>query len=309
MFDVIPSTIRLPWVLQRHLEAASSHLLRPAGTPAVDFAGPAGEAALATPDSVSWRVFKNPIALYVGGVAAVILELAEPAVRSGVWDHTTFRSNPLRRLRRTGLAAMITVFGARSLAEPMIARIVQMHAKVTGHTRTGEAYTASDSKLLTWVHATAAYGFARAYHRYVEPLAPVELDAVFLEGTPAARLYGVPEPPASQRAVETLIDSMRGRLEHSDVIFQFLDIMRETQALPPALAWMQPSLVRAAVELIPDWIRKQLGLGDEYGLRRRDEWIVRAAAACANRIILRDSPASQSCLRLGLPISYLYCSR
>jgi hypothetical protein len=42
-----------------------------------DFLRPAGEAALVSPDSVSWRVFKNPLSLFIGGVAAVIMELAE----------------------------------------------------------------------------------------------------------------------------------------------------------------------------------------------------------------------------------------
>ena len=272
----------------------------------VDFATPAGEAALASPHSVSWRVFKNPIALFVGGVAAVILELAEPAVRSGVWDHSSFRSDPLSRLRRTGLAAMITVYGPRSLAEPMIARVVQKHSRVVGHTAGGELYAANDATLLTWVHATAAYGFARAYGRYVEPLSAHEMDAVYLEGAPAARLYGAPDPPTSLRAVEALFSFMRGRLERSDIIFRFLDIMRETPTLPAPVAWMQPLLVRAAVDIIPDWIRDRLGLGEEHGLRRLDGWVVGAAAAFANRIVLRDSPAAQSCLRLGLPIDHLY---
>jgi len=43
----------------------------------VDFLQPAGEPAYAGPDSVSWRVFKNPIALGVGGIAAVLLEFAD----------------------------------------------------------------------------------------------------------------------------------------------------------------------------------------------------------------------------------------
>jgi uncharacterized protein (DUF2236 family) len=65
---------------------------------------------------VSWRVFKNPLSLFIGGVSAVIMELAEPRVRTGIWEHTTFRVDPIRRLRRTGLAAMVTVYGARSTA-------------------------------------------------------------------------------------------------------------------------------------------------------------------------------------------------
>lgn len=52
------------------------------------------------------------MALLVGGIAAVILELAEPRVHTGVWEHSLFRSDPVRRLQRTGLAAMATVYGA-----------------------------------------------------------------------------------------------------------------------------------------------------------------------------------------------------
>ena len=306
MIDLIPSTIRLPWGLQRRLEAASSHLLHPAGGPTVDFSRPVGEAALVAADSVSWRVFKNPVALFVGGIAAVILELAEPAVRSGVWDHSTFRSDALSRLRRTGLAAMVTVYGPRSVAEPMIARIGQMHTRVAGTTPDGEAYSASDPRLLTWVHATAAYGFVQAYTRYVEPLGCSDTDALYAESAPVARLYGALDPPLSERAVQTLLSSMRGRLEPSPILFRFLDIMGGTQTLPSPLFWMQPLLMRAAVDIIPPWIRRRLGLTGHYGLRRRDAWVVHAAGAVANRIVLRDSPAAQSCLRLGLPITHLY---
>ena len=49
----------------------------------IDFANPPGAAAFTGPDSVSWRVFKNPIALSVGGVAAVLLEFADARIRSG----------------------------------------------------------------------------------------------------------------------------------------------------------------------------------------------------------------------------------
>src|SRR5882757_5838926 len=120
--------------LLNRLDKASRALLLPDGGPAVDFRHPAGEPALATPDSVSWRVFKNPVSLFVGGVTAVILELAEPRVRTGVWEHSGFRRDPLPRLKRTGLAAMVTVYGARSAAEAMIAGVRHMHERVAGDT-------------------------------------------------------------------------------------------------------------------------------------------------------------------------------
>jgi uncharacterized protein (DUF2236 family) len=300
------SIIRLPGSLQRWLDGAASALLNPQNGRAVDFARPPGEAALFPPDSLSWRIFKNPVALLVGGIAAVILELAEPGVRTGVWEHSSFRKDPIGRLQRTGLAAMVTVYGARSVAEPMIARVVRMHAKVAGETPAGVPYSAGDAQLLAWVQATAAFGFAEAYSRYVEPLSEEEFDALYREGAPVYQLYGALDAPRSDAQRRALFDSMRGRLEPSAVIFQFLEIMREAPAFPRPLLWMQPMLVRAAVELIPDWMRECLGLTESYGLNPREKWVVNLAGGLSNRIVLAESPAAQSCLRLGLPVTHLY---
>jgi uncharacterized protein (DUF2236 family) len=300
------SIIQLPWSLQRRIDAATTALLNPKNGRSIDFTRPLGEAALLPPDSVSWRICKNPLALFIGGVAAVILELAEPAVRTGVWEHSTFRINPIGRLQRTGLAAMATVYGARSVAEPMIAGVVRMHGKVVGHTSAGLRYSANDTQLLTWVQATAAFGFAEAYSRYVCALNGSEIDAVYREGAPASRLYGALGAPKSDRELRVLFTSMRGRLESSPVVFQFLRIMCETPAFSRPLLWMQRILVRAAVEIIPDWIRERLGLVEYYGLRRRERWILRLAGSLSDRIVLSESPAAQSCLRLGLPITHLY---
>jgi uncharacterized protein (DUF2236 family) len=300
------SIIRLPWSLQRRLDGAANALLHPRRGRTIDFARPQGEAALLAADSVSWRIFKNPIALLVGGMAAVILELAEPAVRTGIWEHSSFRTDPLGRLQRTGLAAMVTVYGARSVALPMIAGVVRMHAKVAGETPDGVPYSANEARLLTWVQATAAFGFAEAYSRYVDRLGETEFDAVYREGAPISKLYGAVDAPQSDAELQLLFDSMRGRLEPSAAVFQFLQIMRETPAVSSSLLWMQRILVRAAVEIIPEWTRQCLGLTDHYGLRPLDRWIVKLAGSMSDRIVLAESPAVQSCLRLGLPATHLY---
>jgi len=297
--------IRLPGGLQRRLDAAASAALYRTGARKIDFARPPGEEALLPPDSVSWRIFKNPIALLIGGMAAVILELAEPSVRTGIWEHSSFRKDPMGRLQRTGLAAMVTVYGARSIAEPMIAGVVRMHAKVAGETSAGLPYSANDGRLLTWVQATAGFGFAEAYSRYVDPLSQVDFNALHREGALASRLYGALAAPKSRAELQSLFDSMRGRLEPSPIVFEFLQFMREA-AFPAPLLWMQRMLVRAAVDIIPDWIRECLGLTASYGLRPREIWIIGLAAAASDRILLPESPAAQSCLRLGFPITYLY---
>lgn len=299
------SAIRLPGALQRYLNGTVDALLGGQSYQS-DFARPVREEALLPADSLSWRVLKNPIALFVGGTAAVILELAEPAVRAGVWEHSSFRKDPLSRLKRTGLAAMVSVYGARSVAEPMIARVVRLHASVQGTTAAGIRYSANDPRLLTWVHATAAFGFAAAYNQYVQPLSTQNLDDYYREGTPVSRLYGAVDTPRSDAEMQALLASMRSTLAPSPVIFAFLRIMRETAAFPGPLRWLQPMLLRAAVELVPAWLRTALGLSEHYGLRRHERRVVKWAGACADRIVLPTSPAVQSCLRLGLPMNYLY---
>jgi uncharacterized protein (DUF2236 family) len=299
------SAARLPKVLLRQLNASVDSLLsRPAGR--IDFSKPRGEPALISPESVSWRIFKNPIALFVGGTAAVILELADPGVRAGVWQHSSFRRNPFARLQRTGLAAMITIYGARAAAQAMIERVVRMHSSVHGIMPNGVRYDANDPRLLTWVHATASYGFASAYHSYVTPLHEAELGRLFTEGVPVARLYGADEPPESLADMHALLERAKPRLDASPIVFEFLCIMRSTPALPRSIRWMQTMLVRAAVDLVPDWIRDRLGLTHEHGLRTHERWLIRLAGSTSDKIVLQSSPAVQSCLRLGLPAAYLY---
>ena len=288
------------------LDAFARGLIQLADGPAVDFSQPAGEAALVPADSVSWRIFKNPVALFVGGVAAVLLELADPAVRTGVWEHSSFRGDPVTRLRRTGLAAMITVYGARSTAEAMIARVVLLHEKVKGQTPAGETYRASDAGLLTWVHATAGFGFSAAYCHYVRALSRGELDRFHEEGALAAGLYGALDAPLSQAGLEALFDAKRERLEASPIIFEFLAIMRHVQVFPAGFRPLQRLLIRAAVDLVPGWVRDRLGLTGRLGLRFWERPLVRLVGALADRVILRSGPAVQSCRRLGLPEDYLY---
>ncbi len=290
----------------QHAQASPRARARPARLPAIDFSMPRGEPALAAPDSVSWRVFKNPVALFVGGVTAVLLELAEPRVRSGVWDHTTFRTDPLPRMQRTGLAAMVTVYGARSTAEKMIAGVGRMHARVNGETPAGQTYQASDPELLDWVQATASFGFMEAYHAFVHPLSQADRDRFYAESAPAARLYGAVGSLRSEAELDAQFQAMAPKLERSEIVFEFLDIMRRTPALPGPLRLLQNSLIRASVELVPAWARETLGLDASYGLKSWEAPLIRWAGRTSDRLTLKSAPPAQACVRMGLPADYLY---
>jgi uncharacterized protein (DUF2236 family) len=299
------AVLPLPAPVHDKLDSVLRGFLTESG-PRFDFSSPSGEQALVGPDSVSWRIFKNQVALFIGGVAAVLLELGEPKVRDGVWHHTSFRTEPLKRLQRTGLAAMVTVYGAHSRAEAMIAGVVRAHDRITGVTSEGEPYHASDPALLDWVQATAGFGFMEAYHRYVRPLSQAEREALFREAAPAARLYGAVGAPASEADWARMLEGMRDRLTPSPIVFEFLDIMQRVDALPRIANPMQVALVKAAVAILPPWVRTRLGIGEEYHLSRRERIAVGLAAKAADRLLLKSSPPVQACRRLGLPDDYLY---
>jgi uncharacterized protein (DUF2236 family) len=286
--------------------AKAGKLSQEAVLPTVDFMRPAGEPALAAPESVSWRIFKNPVALYIGGIAAVLLELAEPRVRSGVWDHTTFRVDPIARMKRTGLAAMVTVYGARSVAEEMIKGITRMHARVRGETPDGRHYRALEPELMDWVQATASYGFLQAYHRFVAPLSATDRDRFYAEARTGARLYGAPGAPLSEAQQQDLFEEMLPQLEPSSIVFEFLTIMRRTRALPWALQPLQPLYLRAAVSLLPQPVLERLQLGDRHRLYGWQRQLIRRSGALADRIVLREAPPALACRRLGLTADYLY---
>ncbi len=299
------TALPLPGLLHDRLDRAATDLLGNSSLQ-IDFSQPTGEPALVPASSVSWIVFKNQISMFIGGIAAVLLEFAEPKVRDGVWQHSTFRDDALTRLQRTGLAAMVTVYGARSQAEAMIAGVVRRHGKVKGRTSGGEAYSANDQDLLDWVQATAGFGFMEAYHRFARPLSPAERDALFSEAQPAAKLYGAIGAPRSQAELDAFFASRRDRLEPSPIVEEFLSIMREVPALPGPARPLQGLLIKAAIDILPHWIRHRLELGPEWSLNRLERASVVLAARSADRLLLRSSPPVQACRRLGLADDYLY---
>lgn len=234
----------------------------------IDFTAPRGEPAYARPDSVHWRVYKNPVALALGGVCAVLLEFADPRIRSGVWDHSVFPKDPLGRGQRTAMAAQIGVFGPRSAADQVTARIGKLHARVKGETPTGQAYEASDPELANWVSATASYGFAMAYHRFVAPLTPEEIDRFFADAVTVGGLYGAPSPPTSLAAFYALCEAMTAGFEPHRINEEFLDIMRSGRAAPGIPRWLQSQMAAASISLLrprcgrsSPWVRSTICLG------------------------------------------------
>ena len=146
----------------------------------------------------------------------------------------------------------------------------------------------------------------QAYHAFVRPLSRAERDRFYAEAAPAARLYGAVGAPTSEAEQERQFQAMAPKLERSAIVFEFLDIMRRTAALPAPLRPLQNLFIRAGVELVPQDIRETLGLGDRYGLRSWERRLIALAGRAADRLVLTSAPPSQACVRMGLPADHLY---
>lgn len=275
---------------------------------AFDFANPAGEPSLIAPDSLQWRVFRNPIALGVGGVAAVLLEFADPRIRSGVWDHSVYKTDPVGRSKRTGVAAMAGVYGPASAARRLIGGVTRMHSRVGGTTPDGQAYRALDPDQLNWVHATAAYGFLTAYCRFVRPLDQTGRNRFFAEGRPVAELYGVTRLVESDADFTAMMAALLPGFEPHPINLEFLAIVQSGQAAPAVPRFLHRAMARGAVAILPPVVRERLQLDREWDLTRADSLALSAVGRLADLLPDRRSPAWQAAVRQGLPGDFAWMS-
>jgi uncharacterized protein (DUF2236 family) len=207
---------------------------------------------------------------FLGGGAAVLLQVAHPLVACGVVDHSGYDRNLWRRLVRTLQALYLISFGDRHEAEQAGAAVQAVHARVHGRTReqlgpfpTGTPYSATDPELMCWVHATLVYSSLAAYERFVEPLTPEERERYHAEMNLVARIFGAPGEalPGSYREFcayfegelrSDAITVTRPAREVADVIL--------AAPLPAPLRLLAPAHRLATARILPAELRREYGL-------------------------------------------------
>ena len=83
------------------------------------------------PDRPIRRVHADATML-VGGIRALLLQTLHPLAMAGVAQHSTYRTDPLGRLQRTGWFLGVTTFGTADEAELAVARVRRVHERVRG---------------------------------------------------------------------------------------------------------------------------------------------------------------------------------
>jgi len=227
----------------------------------VDFSQPVGEPGLYGPDSVVWQVHGDFTSMMCGGISALLLQMLHPSALAGVWDHSNFREDMLGRLRRTAQFISGTSFGSQEAAWTLIEKVKEIHERVSGVDNRGIPYRASDPALLTWVHVAEAHSFLSAHLRWRNPsLGADEQDRYYREAARVAEALGATDIPDSSRAVALYLQKMRPVLRCDERTREVTRVLLNAP-LPAGLgAPMGRLMMRAGIDLLPDWARGQLQL-------------------------------------------------
>jgi uncharacterized protein (DUF2236 family) len=206
------------------------------------------------PESACWTVHGDFTSMMVGGVCALLVQMLHPGALAGVWDHSNFRDDMSGRLKRTARFIAGTTYGDRAEAEALIARVLHIHAAVTGNLPDGTPYSAQDPHLLTWVHVTEVSSFLAAYMRYVDPaFPPADQDRYLAETAEVARRLGAACVPQTRAELAAYIAAVRPALRYDA---RTREVARALLTEPPPSPASGPALAiafDAAKDLIPDW--------------------------------------------------------
>jgi uncharacterized protein (DUF2236 family) len=112
----------------------------------------------------------------LGGLSALLLQLAHPLVAAGVAEHSSFRADPTKRLMLTLEMLLVTTFG---------------DARQVGEWRRDTEYSAASPELCLWVYATIIETMLNSYSTFVRPLGMNERAELYRESENWGQLFGV----------------------------------------------------------------------------------------------------------------------
>lgn len=254
--------------LRSKLAAGVTHLTSGSG-PTLDYLSPPGDPGLFGPDSVCWKVHADFTSMMTGGISALLLQALHPLALAGVWDHSTFRTDILGRLRRTATFIAGTTYGSRHDALALVERVKRIHLSVSGVAPGGQPYRASEPALLTWVHVAEVSSFMTAHLRYVNPSLPVAAqDQYFAETARIAEMLGASDIPRSRAEIDAYLLAMQPGLVASE---RTREVVRVLMNAPAPSVSMRPAgvlMFNAGVDLLPDWAQAMLGFQRYATLRR-----------------------------------------
>ena len=145
------------------------------------------------PESTVWQINRERINI-LGGLRAVLMQLAHPAVAQGVAEHSNFQQDPIGRLTRTMDVVHSILFGPTDEAIATATRVFKRHQAVQGQIgNTQQHYYANDPALLLWVYTTLIDSLMHTYQILFTETPRSTWESFYIEIQPFGYLFGIPE--------------------------------------------------------------------------------------------------------------------
>jgi uncharacterized protein (DUF2236 family) len=250
----------------------------------------AGDATSPTPslprltDRSAVRVVGREACILGGAGAAILLQVAHPAVGRGVAEHSRFADDPLARLRGTLTYVYGLTFGTPEEIARVAALVSRVHAGVVG-----PGYSANDPELQLWVAGTLYQAAAQSYEIAFGRMPPAMKEEFCRQSARAAIALGCPAElwPGSVAGFDAYWRRQLAGLEVSDEARRICRDMMYSRNLPWFLRPVLPLSRLVTAGLLPDRLRAEYG----FPWNRRREWLFRAAVR-TTRLVYRHVPRS-----------------
>ncbi|MFG2721724.1 oxygenase MpaB family protein [Streptomyces sp. NPDC048416] len=260
--------------------------------------GPANRARIHDTPGPRWFALDSPVravhgdaAMFIGGIAALLLQSLHPLAMAAVAGHSGYKGDPWGRLQRTSTFLAVTTFGTEEHAQHAVDQVRAVHARIRGTAPDGRAYRADDPHLLTWVYTAEAYCFLAAHQRFgAHPLDEEGRDRYVAEAARVARALGADDAPSDLSTLRRRLDAYRPELRATRDARAAARFLLLTPPLPWAARPAYGVLAANAVGLLPGWARHALLLpyvpvveetfirAGGHGLTRTIRWAMRPPA-------------------------------
>jgi uncharacterized protein (DUF2236 family) len=262
------------------------------------------------PGSATWKI-ASEAAITLGGARAVLLQIAHPLVAAGVFEHSSYMTDPFGRAEHTFVLGQMLTFGSSSTAHDAARTINRLHTHVHGNLpdlagafHIGTPYRARDPKLLLWVHATLIDTILSVYPLLIGPLCLQEQEQYYQESKTLAHLLGLSpqDMPETVQDLRQYVDDMvhSNRLAATPQARQLARqvLFPQTPALVRPLLHLNAYITSA---LLPQPIREIYGIEWSISQQRSFEISMRGLRTVIPRLplSLRVLPITQRMMRQG----------
>jgi len=222
-------------------------------------------------------------ALVLGGLAAILLQVADPVVARGVAAHSAFATDPMRRLRHTLTFVYAVLLGTPEQRATAAAFVDRAHAGVPG---------AADADRQLWVAATLVRVGMQVRELLEGPLDRALAAEVLARGGEFGVVLQLP-PDRWPADADSFDRYWAGAVDRLQVTDDARRVARDLLAARAAPWWLRAAMPLAAtvtVGLLPPAVREGYGLRHDPRRYRRTVRLLRAVIRVLPRR-LRELPA------------------